>query len=183
MLAKRVAGERLGLAPEAVRFDATCTDCGAPHGPPRIPGAPLALSISHSGERVGVAVTGGEPVGLDVESTARRIDASLIGYALGETERAELDALPPNERGDGFFAYWTAKEAAMKATGRGLRIPLRSLTMSAPGEPPRLLASTDPALPSNAIRLARLGPGAEYRGTVAVLTSDVLDVTERWWAP
>nr|ASV46759.1 4-phosphopantetheinyl transferase [uncultured bacterium] len=55
VLAKTVTAERLGVAVEDVTFDATCADCGKPHGRPRVPGAPLMLSISHSGDLIGVA--------------------------------------------------------------------------------------------------------------------------------
>ncbi|OQO92659.1 4'-phosphopantetheinyl transferase [Saccharomonospora piscinae] len=180
-LAKTVAGEALGLPPSSVHFDATCTDCGKQHGPVRVPGAPLALSISHSGDRVGVALTSGTPVGLDVESAARDADDGLIEYALNDTERAGLPAAKA-ERTRAFFTFWTRKEALMKATGRGLRIPLRALTVSGADEPARLLASDDSALDPGGTRVADLDPGPGYRAAVVLLTSDEIDVTERWWS-
>ncbi|PXY30919.1 4'-phosphopantetheinyl transferase family protein [Prauserella muralis] len=183
VLAKTIAGQRLGLAAGAVEFDARCADCGRQHGPPRLPGTPLTLSISHSGERIGVALTSGPAVGLDVETASRRADDSLLGYALNDTERAALTHLDPAARADAFFTYWTRKEAVMKATGRGLRIPLRSLTMSGPGEPPRLTRSEDRALAPGRTRMADLDPGEGYRAAVAVLTGDELTVSERWWKP
>jgi 4'-phosphopantetheinyl transferase len=181
VLAKTLAGRRLGLPAREVEFDATCTDCGRQHGPPRIPGAPLTLSISHSGNRVGVAVTGGEPVGLDVEGTGRHVDDGLIGYALNDAESSALDALPAEEKAEAFFTYWCRKEAVMKATGRGLRIPLRALTLSAPGQPAHLSASDEAALDPATTRLADLDPGPGYRAAVAVLTTGELAVTEHDW--
>lgn len=181
VLAKTVAGELLGRAPGDVAFDATCDDCGKPHGRPRVPGAGFELSISHSGERIGVAVTSGVPVGLDVETATRQADDSLIAYALNETERQALDGLSGTERSAAFFRYWCGKEALMKATGRGLRIPLRSITLAGPDEPPRLVASGDPALHPARTRLADLDPGEGYRAAIAVLAGDDLEVSERWW--
>ncbi|WP_435582465.1 4'-phosphopantetheinyl transferase family protein [Amycolatopsis thermoflava] len=183
VLAKTVAADLLGRAPDDVSFDATCDDCGKPHGRPRVPGAGFDLSISHSGERIGVAVTSAVPVGLDVETATRRAEDSLIAYALNETEVAALDSLTDAERVAAFFRYWTGKEALMKATGRGLKIPLRSITLAGPGEPPRLVASADPALDPARARLADLDPGAGYRAAIAVLSDDELKVTERWWSP
>ncbi|MEU6645218.1 4'-phosphopantetheinyl transferase superfamily protein [Saccharomonospora sp. NPDC046836] len=182
-LARTVAAERLGVDPGDVEFDATCTDCDKQHGPPRIPGVDLALSISHAGERVGVALTAGAPVGLDVEAASRRADDGLLRYALNDTELAALDRLSAPERTDGFFRYWTRKEAVMKATGRGLRIPLQSITLSPPGEPARLIASDHPELTPEGTRMADLDPGAGYRAAVAVLTMEEIEVTERWWGP
>ncbi|WP_158881727.1 4'-phosphopantetheinyl transferase family protein [Amycolatopsis anabasis] len=182
-LAKTLAAERLGRVPGSIEFDATCADCGKPHGPPRVPGASLALSISHSGDRIGVALTDGIPVGLDVETANRRAEDSLIEYALNATEFAALKDLPQEERARTFFTYWTRKEALMKATGRGLKIPLHSITLSGPGEPARLVASADGALDPARTRLADLDPGDGYRAAVAVLAEDEIKVTEHWWSP
>ncbi|MGW4520268.1 4'-phosphopantetheinyl transferase family protein [Amycolatopsis sp. NPDC004378] len=183
VLAKTVAAERLGLAVESVKFDATCEDCGKPHGRPRVPGADLTLSISHSGELIGVAATPSVPVGLDVETAGRRADDGLIEYALSPAEAAHLTGLGAEEKAAAFFVYWTRKEAVMKATGRGLRIPLKSITFSRFDERPRLLASDDAALDPAKTRLADLKAADGYRAAIAVLTTEELSVTEELWAP
>ena len=183
VLAKTIAAERLGLAVEAVHFDATCEDCGKPHGRPRVPGADLTLSISHSGELIGVAATPSVPVGLDVETAKRRADDSLIEYALSPVEAQRLAGLDAAERAAAFFVYWTRKEAVMKATGKGLRIPLQSITFSGHDEPARLLSSADPALDPARTRLADLKAADGYRAAIAVLTTDELSVTEEHWLP
>lgn len=181
VLAKTLAARRLGADPADIVFDATCEDCGKQHGPPRIPGAGLALSISHAGERIGLALADDVAIGLDVESTSRRADDSMLDYALNATERAALDGLSGPERARAFFRYWTGKEALMKATGRGLRIPLQSLTLAGPGERPRLAASAEPALSPERTRMAELDPGEGYHAAVALLTADEVQITERWW--
>jgi 4'-phosphopantetheinyl transferase len=183
VLAKTVVADLLGVAATAVRLDASCPDCDKQHGRPRVPGAELALSISHSGERIGLAVTPGPDVGLDVEAGRHHTEDSLISYVLNDTELAALDRLEPSARGDAFLTYWTRKEAAMKATGRGLRIPLRSLTMSEPGIHARLLASADGTPAPESTRMADLDPGPGYRAAVAVLTADEIELTQRWWSP
>lgn len=183
VLAKTVAGERLGRATDSIEFDATCDDCGKPHGIPRVPGADLALSISHSGEVIGVAVTSGTPLGLDVEGAARRADDSLIEYALNPAELAGLAELDADKRASAFFTYWTRKEALMKATGRGLKIPLKSITLSRFDERARLVGSEDPALDPAGTRLEDLKVTDGYRAAVAFLTTDDVEVTERWWQP
>lgn len=179
VLAKTVVGEFLGLPPDAMKFDATCDDCGKPHGRPRIAGA--RFSISHSGDRIGLALTTDTPVGLDVETISRRLDDSLISYALNETEQADLAGSVGEERVREFLRYWTRKEALMKATGRGLKIPLTSMTLSGPGEPARLVASADAALRPETTWLADLDPGEGYRAAVAVLAADEIKVTEQRW--
>lgn len=183
VLAKTIAAERLGLAVEDVSFDATCEDCGKPHGRPRVPGADLALSISHSGELIGVAATPSVPVGLDVEAATRRAEDSLIEYALSPAEVASLAGLDAAQKAAAFFVYWTRKEAVMKATGKGLRIPLQSITFSGHDEPARLVSSADPALDPARTRLADLKAADGYRAAIAVLTTDELSVTEEHWVP
>lgn len=183
VLAKTLVGRRLGVPAADVVFDATCEDCNKQHGPPRVPGSTLRLSISHSGDRVGLALADDVELGLDVESTMRRADDGLLDYALSEPERAAVAELTDDERTRAFFRYWTGKEALMKATGKGLRIPLTSLTLAAPGERARLVSSEAPALEPAMTGLASLHPGDGYDASVAVLTGDELEVTERWWSP
>lgn len=69
-LLRTVVGERLGVAPAAVRIDRTCDECGEQHGAPRIlaDAAPW-VSVSHSGLLVAVAVAA-VPVGVDVQRVA-----------------------------------------------------------------------------------------------------------------
>lgn len=183
VLAKTVAAEVLGERVERIAFDATCADCGKPHGRPTLPGSTLQLSITHSGERVGLALCDGAPVGIDVETAARDSIEDLIGYALNDTERTMLDGLPPAARHEAFFVCWSRKEALMKASGLGLKLPLRAMTLPPPGEHPHLVASEHPALVPAGVRLVDLEPGTGYRAALAVLTPEPIEVTERWWAP
>ncbi|WP_166640024.1 4'-phosphopantetheinyl transferase superfamily protein [Amycolatopsis sp. SID8362] len=183
VLAKTAAAERLGLAVEAVKFDATCEDCGKPHGRPRVPGADLTLSISHSGDLIGLAATPSVPVGLDVETANRRADDGLIDYALSPAEAAHLAGLDPDAKAAAFFVYWTRKEAVMKATGKGLRIPLQSITFSRYDEPARLVSSGDASLDPARTRLVDLKAADGYRAAIAVLTTEELSVTEEHWLP
>ncbi|MGH3682208.1 MAG: 4'-phosphopantetheinyl transferase family protein, partial [Natronosporangium sp.] len=166
---KLAAGQRLGLAAAAVAVDRTCADCGRPHGRPRLPGQDLAASISHSGDRVLVGLTGGAPVGVDVEELSRVNPDELAGHVLGPGEAA-----PTRPE---FFRYWTRKEAVVKATGDGLRMPLREVVVTGPDQPPRLLRYGDRAeLP---VCLADLAAGDGYAAAVAVLGTGPLRVRGR----
>lgn len=183
VLAKTIAGRRFGLPPADIAFDATCEDCGKPHGRPRVRGFRdrIELSITHSGERVGLAVTAGQAVGLDVETTSRESIDGLIEYALNDEERESFARLDERAREQAFYAAWARKEALMKAAGRGLKIPLRSLTLSPPGEPARLVESYHDAVRPGATQLIDLEPGDGYRASVAVLVNGPVEVTEQWW--
>lgn len=181
VLARTVAGRLLDVPPGTVDLDATCPDCGKPHGKPRVRGSDLELSITHAGDRVGLAVSHGAPVGLDVEATTRNSGDELLRYALSDAELATVTALPEDARAAAFFTYWARKEAVMKATGLGLKLPLRSITLSPPGPAPALLASTDNALDPATTVIADLEPGPGYAAAVAALSSRGLAVTERWF--
>jgi 4'-phosphopantetheinyl transferase len=107
----------------------------------------------------------------------------LIEYALNPAEMAGLTGLEAEARATAFFTYWTRKEALMKATGRGLKIPLKAITLSKYDEQAALLNSEDPALDPAGTRLEDLKAAEGYRAAVAFLTSDDVSVTERWWTP
>lgn len=181
VVAKSVVANWLGLRPERIEFDASCPDCDRHHGPPRLPGSPLSLSIAHSGDRVGVAVAANTAVGLDVEETGRRLDEGMFSYALGESELAALHGLTEDERHAAFFRYWAGKEALMKATGDGLRIGLRSITLSAPGQASRLVTAEHPSLRGTRAALAELSAGPGYAAALAALGTSTVTVRQHWW--
>ncbi|SNR57166.1 4'-phosphopantetheinyl transferase [Haloechinothrix alba] len=191
VLAKHAVGERLGVPPETITLDATCSSCGKPHGKPTVPaatspGEPLELSITHSGDWVGVALAQGVPVGLDVESPAGRSAESvdgLVGYTLADSERATIATLDPAERERAFLRYWARKEALMKATGQGLRLGLQDMIVSAPWEPARLHAAPEQAMTPQRTFLTDLAGSGDYPASLALLTAGQPLVTERHWKP
>ncbi|MDI3331858.1 MAG: hypothetical protein QJR09_14170 [Micrococcus sp.] len=69
-LLRVASAESLRCPPEAVVVDRTCTECGGPHGAPRIVHAGARVphvSVSHSGLLVVVALSPQGPVGVDVQ--------------------------------------------------------------------------------------------------------------------
>ena len=124
-MVRRLLGARFSLPPAKVRLDRTCPDCGKPHGKVRAEG--VELSVTHSGDLVGVAVTD-HPVGLDVEKVAPRLDVDGVAQlALTPEEIQELNRYDGIEKVRAFMTYWTRKEAVVKATGEGLRADLRAV--------------------------------------------------------
>ena len=92
-LARRLVAAHASIAPERVRFCRTCPRCGAEHGKPRPAGdaGGLELSLSHSGDRVVVAIARAVAVGVDVERVdAEKLSHGLIESALDPVERREL---------------------------------------------------------------------------------------------
>ena len=124
-----------------VILDRTCDRCGGPHGRVRATGSNAGLSISHSGDRVLVAVNPLGPVGVDIE----RIDESrdLVGVARRVMRGPEYEAwhaLAKDARPRALTMCWARKEAALKYTGDGLRVPMRDLEVTTPDRPAALLS-------------------------------------------
>lgn len=89
----------------------------------------LRFNLSHSSGVVACLVTLGADVGVDIESTQRDLDMVRLSDRFYSPEEAtDVRALPGSEQRERFFAYWTLKEAYLKARGRGLSLPLRQVS-------------------------------------------------------
>jgi phosphopantetheinyl transferase len=93
------------------------------------PGFPMfEFSISHSRSITAIAITSGEPIGIDIESTPPARSAIIPTLvALCPQERALLAAAPESERWRRFIRIWTAKEAYAKFLGRGVDLDFTNL--------------------------------------------------------
>jgi len=81
----------------------------------------IAFNKSDSGELIVVAVARDREVGVDIEriDVGRNIDAVAARF-FSRAESLQLDGVDAAERPRRFYVIWTAKEARLKATGRGL---------------------------------------------------------------
>ena len=94
---------------------------------------PADFNIAHTRGLVAAAVSPASVVGVDVERTDRTVDVRrLAARFFAAEEVSALCRLPPPERGTGFLACWTLKEACLKARGSGLREPLRGVVFEPP---------------------------------------------------
>ncbi|HET7662317.1 MAG TPA: 4'-phosphopantetheinyl transferase superfamily protein, partial [Rhodanobacteraceae bacterium] len=115
----RVLAGYLGTRPEAIALGVN------PHGRPRLDGAlagHLDFNWSHSGEHAVIAVAHHLPaLGVDIERVRpRRSYMALAERFFAASEHALLASLPEDQRLPAFVRLWTAKEAMLKAHGRGL---------------------------------------------------------------
>lgn len=82
---------------------------------------PLDFNLSHSGEYLALVVSAGSAVGIDLEQvSARRSWQAIAQRFFHPEEFAQLMALPEVDREQGFYRYWTLKEAFFKARGTGI---------------------------------------------------------------
>ncbi len=177
-LIRGVAASRLAVPASTVSLDASCFDCGKPHGKPRVVGSSLEVSVSHSGDWVVLAVTDGTPVGVDVEELRAAEVDGLAGVAFSPEELTTFETVSPSDRRGAFFTYWARKEAVLKATGKGMSVPMSQLTLSAHDAAPRVLTSAAPEVDASAARMADLDVGPAYRACVAMFAPTPVEVVE-----
>ncbi|WP_248964389.1 4'-phosphopantetheinyl transferase family protein [Sphaerisporangium perillae] len=171
-LLRTAAGAQLDISPEKVPVERRCPNCDKPHGKPHVvTDDGLHVSISHSGNRVAVALTTAGAVGVDVEQVPTAPVSELVGCALSRNEQEVLKTLPERHQQAGFARMWVCKEAVLKATGHGLRISPHKVEVSGPLEEPALLGwPLD--IPPHTVQLRNIYPGDGYAGAVAVLGDD-----------
>ncbi len=100
-----------------------------PHGKPELHAdhalPELQFSLSHSAGAVACGVARGHRIGVDIETHAKLPEVMEIADAhFAPEERALLLAAGAEGRLPMFYTLWTLKEAVLKATGRGLDMPL-----------------------------------------------------------
>jgi 4'-phosphopantetheinyl transferase len=135
-LAAKTAIARLGFpswSPEATEI------LPAAGGEPIVRGTPgaepmsIRVSISHS--RGLAAAIAFEPrrsgaMGIDLEACDQPIDPALLDLAFSVEEGEAIEAgADAGERHLRTLRFWTAKEAALKAVWRGLRLPLSAVRL------------------------------------------------------
>ncbi len=100
--------------------------------PPRLPCDPsLKFSFSSSGASVVACASRKQVVGIDIEKIRPVADpVGLSKRFFTPAEAATLARMPENARSAAFLCYWTAKEAGLKAVGKGIDSGLNSFVVS-----------------------------------------------------
>lgn len=135
--------------------------------------------MTHAGDVVAVALAAAR-VGIDVEATAGRQDAAEVaGVALTLSERARLPVRAGQARSLAVLDHWVAKEAVLKASGLGLRVPMTNLELAGRRPPFRVRAWYDAPQLVEAIELYPLGRCPEgYRACLAVIEGGRAQIVE-----
>lgn len=124
---RRALGAELGTAPEALRFSRSergrpALDVG---GAP-----PLDFNVAHGGDHALVAWSRARRVGVDVEPLRAGWDWRPLARAvLGGEDLRCIEAAGEAARAALFFDVWTAKEALLKADGRGIAEKLHGFSV------------------------------------------------------
>jgi 4'-phosphopantetheinyl transferase len=173
---RTMLGRYLGVAAAALRFES------APAGKPRILGSTVEFSLSHSGERALLAMTGGGAIGVDIEAIDAMVAERVSHRSLSAAEQEALMAIDSDLRVPAFFRCWTRKESFVKAIGEGLRFPLNRFDVAVGEHVGNALLRCDVAsIRADEWRVLPLATEAGYAAAVTV-TSGVAHVWQ-WDAP
>ena len=104
----------------------------SPYGKPELEGeVGLRFNLSHSRGCAVYVVARNRRVGVDIEWIDPAVDAlGIAGRYFSPAECAAIRSNAPELRMKAFYAYWTCKEAYVKARGVGLSCDLRTFTVS-----------------------------------------------------
>jgi 4'-phosphopantetheinyl transferase len=164
---KIILGRYLGLDPASLQF--SYNPYGKPFLQPEVDGQ-LCFNLSHSQDLALFAFARRVDIGVDLER--ERLDFNCTQLAerfFSINERAELNALPVENRYQAFFLCWTRKEAFIKAHGEGLSLPLEHFDVSLnPGGLARLVATRAGLEAPDQWSLFDLEPAQGYRAALAV---------------
>jgi len=88
--------------------------------------AKMEFSVAHAANQALFAFCRDTEIGVDLEHERPLADlAGMMQACLSAQEQAEWQELPEQEWLSAFFRVWVRKEALIKATGKGMMIPLR----------------------------------------------------------
>jgi 4'-phosphopantetheinyl transferase len=125
-MARTLVGRALGVDPPAWAWRE------GPHGRPEVDaaGTDVHFNLSHSAGLVICALARGRAVGVDVEDLARRApDWGLVERYCSPAEADDIRSHGDRWR-ERFLAYWTLKEAYLKARGLGISVPLADVSFA-----------------------------------------------------
>jgi 4'-phosphopantetheinyl transferase len=98
------------------------------NGKPFLPGHPLEFNVSHSQDRLLIAITSGRSVGIDIERRREKVRMTAITnrwFSTGEQTFLENQTDPTTH----FFNIWAQKEAYVKARGVSIYHDLKEFSV------------------------------------------------------
>ncbi len=142
------------------------------YGKPRLVDASanrgLVFNVSHSSNRVLLAFSASQQLGVDLELRRKlsNLDA-MVDRCFSAQEKSDWLCADEASRETLFFSYWTAKEAMIKAEGRGLALGVQRCELS---HDPRIRYTSLPACCGDPVdwKLFQIDCGKSFSGAVAV---------------
>lgn len=136
----------------------------------------VKFNLSHSGNKMLVAVGFQEFIGVDVEVWDDRVDYVAIAQdCFAEAERLFWEALPDTEKTAFFYRFWTRKESFVKAVGAGITLGVSQVVTSINGTP-RFLSIPDDYGSTRDWKLFDLNLGQGLSGALTVKSNEDIQV-------
>ena len=135
---RNLLAQTLNQSPEKIKIKKTG------HGKPYLPDYPeLAFNLSHTADRLMIAIGSHCQLGVDIEICKPRTSLSaLVDKCFAEEEAAYWANLPEAQKNLEFYRFWTRKEAFVKATGYGISLGLNHCVIN-PDKPTDFLRIPD----------------------------------------
>ncbi|HEX4044309.1 MAG TPA: 4'-phosphopantetheinyl transferase superfamily protein [Gammaproteobacteria bacterium] len=108
------------------------------------PHTQFQFNLAHSDEMAVVALTLDHAIGIDIEKIAVSYNPGVVKRYFSPQENQAFFALSEAERNTSFYRVWARKEAMVKATGKGLFLPLNSFSVSLNDETETILLNNEP---------------------------------------
>jgi 4'-phosphopantetheinyl transferase len=145
-----------------------------PAGKPELTGSSVSFNLSHSDDLAVYAVGVGRAIGIDLEALREMPEAGRIArHVCSPREQAALHDGGVDTLNETLLAYWTCKEAYVKARGEGMTRPLRSIEVDlGPGQAAHLRSVDGDEGEAARWRLDRLSLSPGYLAALVVEGSD-----------
>lgn len=151
----------------------------AEHGKPYLADCiKWTFNLSHAGDSLVIAIAQVGRVGIDIEHCKSRGNLpQLAAKCFADSEAAYWQALDDNDKTAAFYRIWTAKEAFVKATGRGIALGLKQCVTD-PRHPDQFASLPLAYQPTDQWRIVNLELAGEpgYRG--ALVSDQPIDAIE-----
>lgn len=165
------------------QLPATISFTKGEHGKPYIAFSGLHFNMSHSLDRVLIAVSWNKEIGVDVENVGRdhSFDQLVARFFAKKEQDQYFSYSSPEERRLAFYRGWTRKEAYLKAIGAGLSHPLEDFVVSLdPGELHGLLEVRGDAISRSQWILSSVEINSDYIAAIAVNDPSACIRTRLW---
>jgi len=156
----------IGQQPEKIGFEQ------GKYGKPRLagtePGQGLVFNVSHSSNKALFAFGTNQQLGVDLEFWRRLSNMEvMVDRCFSVKEKSDWLCAENTRRQSLFFLFWTAKEAMIKAEGRGLSLGVQRCQLS---HNPRLRYTSLPACCGDPVdwKLCQIDCGERFSGALAV---------------
>lgn len=177
---REVLASYLSCSPETITF--VTNQWGKPSIQAPAPAA-LSFNISHTDGLAVLAVSKQVRLGVDVEDSERLHEGAAVARRFFADAECEQLAVEEHGSNSMFFAFWTLKEAYIKAVGKGLAIPLKSFAFQLAGS--GIGVTFDETLEDDAAqwRFLRLSYGERYPIALALDSTRPLTLNSRIGRP